>query len=254
MYRGPNLCPEGDPFLMNQEFNSARNVSLELDETGIVRQLLHTQAPFISQGRTPQLAAAEYLHQFGDLLGLTSDQLKNLSQTPSSTVEDAPVEYRFLQEKHQFDTATVAYYQTDLGLPVWQAGVAVQMKLNPFRVISAQSTRHPDLNVTPPSRDAVKRTASLNEEELARLLGLENQSKTRSNWDRASLKIEGHRLVIYRYESAKRVPEVPPARGEVDRQEHSSFTQALPTLPLPPVATAIREGQHYVCAKIDFAL
>lgn len=239
---------------MNQEFNSARNVYLNLDESGIVRQILHTQSPVVSQARTPQIAAAEYLHLFGDLLGLTSEQLKSLSQAPSSTLEDAPVEYRFLLEKHQLDTVTVAYYQTDLGLPVWQAGVAVQMKLNPFRVISAQSTRHPDLNVTPPPREAVKRAGSINEEELAPLLGLENQSKTRARWDRASLKIEGRQLVIYRYESAKRMPEAPPVRGETARQEHSAFTTALPTLPLPAVADSIQEGHHYVCAKIDFAL
>src|SRR6266567_5848496 len=239
---------------MNQEFNSARNVYLDLDETGTVRQLLHTQAPFLSQARTPKLAAAEYLHQFGDLLGLTSEQLKSLSQIPSSTVEDASVEYRFLQEKHQFDTVSVAYYQTDLGLPVWQAGVAVQMKQNPFRIISAQSTSHLDLNVTRPSRDAVKRAESIHEEALAPLLGLENQSKTRTRWDRASLQIEGRQLVIYRYESAKRVPETPPVRGETAKQEHSSFTTALPSLPLPAVVDAIREGHHYVCAKIDFAL
>src|SRR5512135_3495279 len=124
---------------MNQEFNSARNLYLDRDGKGIVRQLLHTHAPVLTEARTPQLAAAEYLHQFGELLGLTSEQLENLGSSPSTTIEDAPVEYRFLQEKHQFDTATVAYYQTDLGLPVWQAGLAVQMKLNPFRILSSQS-------------------------------------------------------------------------------------------------------------------
>ncbi len=239
---------------MNQEFNSTQNVHLDRDGTGIVRQLLHTHAPVVSQARTPQLAASEYLHQFGGLLGLTSEQLKSLSLSPSRTVENVPIEYRFLQEKHQFDIVTVAYYQTALGLPVWQAGVAVHMKLNPFRIISAQSTIHPDLDVTPPSRDAIKRAEAISEEELAPLLGLENQSNTGSHWDRASLKVEGQQLVIYRYESTKRVPEAPPTHGEPDRQEQSAFAPDLPTLPTPTVATVIREGQHYVCAKIDFAL
>src|SRR6266700_2967530 len=239
---------------MNQEFNSTQNVHLDRDGTGIVRQLLHTHAPVGSQARTPQLAASEYLHQFGGLLGLTSEQLKSLSLSPSRTVENVPIEYRFLQEKHQFDIVTVAYYQTALGLPVWQAGVAVHMKLNPFRIISAQSTIHPDLDVTPPSRDAIKRAEAISEEELAPLLGLENQSNTGSHWDRASLKVEGQQLVIYRYESTKRVPEAPPTHGEPDRQEQSAFAPDLPTLPTPTVATVIREGHHYVCAKIDFAL
>ena len=114
---------------MFQQFDSARNFYYDVDENGTVRQLLHTHAPVDSKAHTPQLAAAEYLQEFGPALGLTPPQLKNLSQPPSSTLEDAPVEYRFHMEKHQFDSATVAFYQTDLGLPVWQAGVAVQMKV-----------------------------------------------------------------------------------------------------------------------------
>src|SRR6266404_375470 len=109
---------------MNQEFNIARNVYLDRDEQGVVRQLLHIHAPVAIQAGTPQLAAADYLHQFGELLGLTPTELANLSLTPSTNVQNASVEYRFLEEKRQFDSATVAYYQTDLGLPVWQAGVA----------------------------------------------------------------------------------------------------------------------------------
>jgi hypothetical protein len=238
---------------MDQEFNSAQNVYIDRDKEGIVRQLLHTHAPVVSQARTPQLAAAEYLHRFGELLGLTSAQLRNLSLPPSSTIEDASVEYRFLTEKRQFDTATVAYYQTDLGLPIWQAGVAVQMKLNPFRFLSSQSTMHPDLNVRRPSSEAIKHAESINEEELMRQLGLESQPDTRS-WDRDSLKIERRQLVIYQYESAKRVPPKPPVIGVAERQEQSVTDSESPTLPLPPVATSIQEGQHYVCSKIDFAL
>ncbi len=239
---------------MYQEFNATRNVYLDRDDQGIVRQLLHTHAPVASQARTPQLVAAEYLNQFGELLGLTVAQLQNLSQSPSISVENAPVEYRFLTEKRQFDTATVAYYQTDLGLPVWQAGVAVQMALNPFRVLSTQSTLHPDLKVQRPSSATVKRSEGVTEAQLARLLGLVGRYKAASNWDRAALKIEGRQLVIYRYESAKRVPALPPVRREEEPFGKPAFAPPLPTLPLPPVDKAVQEGQHYVCAKIDFAL
>jgi hypothetical protein len=38
---------------MNQKFNPARNVYLDRDEQGLVRQLLHTHAPVASQARTP---------------------------------------------------------------------------------------------------------------------------------------------------------------------------------------------------------
>ena len=239
---------------MNQEFNSAQDVYLDRDEKGVVRQLLHTHSPVLSQARTPQLAAAQYLHQFGELLGLTPEQLRSLSLSPSSAIEDSPVEYRFFEEKRQFDTVTVAYYQTDLGLPVWRAGVAVQIKLNPFRVLSAQSTLHPDLKVKPPSSRVVRRAESIDEEELATLLGLKRQPKTGSTWDRRTLSIEGRRLVIYRYESEERVPAKPSTRGSVARKERPGFLPEAPTLPLPPVGAAIKEGRYYVCAEIDFAL
>jgi hypothetical protein len=219
---------------------------------------LHTHAPVAIQAATPQIAAATYLKQFGDLLGLTSEQLKNLSLSPSTNVENAPIEYRFLKEKHQFDSATVAYYQTDLGIPVWEAGVAVQIKLNPFRILSSQSTRHPDLKVKAPSRNKVKQAESMTEAELARLLGLQSKSRGGFIADRKSLKIEGRGLFIYRYESAKRVPATPPPPeppiGIAGREQEPTFAPELPTLPLPPVADGIREGQHYVCARIDFAL
>jgi hypothetical protein len=116
-----------------QEFDSSRNVYLDRDEHGVVRQLSHTHAPVTIAAGTPQLAAAAYLGQFATLLGVSPHQLANLGLPPSTHLESSSTEYRFLKEKHQFDSATVAYYQTDLGIPVWEAGLAVQMRLAPFR-------------------------------------------------------------------------------------------------------------------------
>ncbi len=79
---------------MNQEFDHARNVYLDRDAEGIGRQLSHTHAPVVIEGATARHVAAAYLHRFGELLGLTSDQLKNLDSSPSTTIEDAGVEYR----------------------------------------------------------------------------------------------------------------------------------------------------------------
>src|SRR5689334_19412258 len=113
---------------MDQEFDSARNVYLDRDKAGLVRQLRHLHAPFVSQARTPQLVAADYLHTFGDLLQVPASELGNLGLSPSRHPENVGVELRYLSQSVQFDTATVAYNQTALGLPVFQAGVAVQMK------------------------------------------------------------------------------------------------------------------------------
>lgn len=235
---------------MNQKFNSARNVYLDLDDQGIVRQLIHTHAPVVISSATPQLAAADYLRQYAELFGVSSAQLANLSLEPSPTIENAPVEYRFLQQKSQFDTTTVAFYQTDLGLPVWQAGISVQMRQNPFRVLTSQSTLHPDLEVTQPTADEVKRAEAITEQELGRLLGLNNPPVEPFVPDAKALRIEKKTLVIYQYQSAKRVVANPPPRDT----HAAGFVSQLPTLPLPPVSAKIAEGQHYVCLKIDFEL
>jgi len=242
---------------MNQEFDHARNVYLDRDADGIGRQLSHTHAPVVIEGGTVRHVAVAYLHRFGDLLGLTPDQLKNLDSPPSKSIEDAGVEYRFIDEKEQFDTVSIAFSQTDFGLPVWRAGVAVHVKLNPFKVLAAQSTMHADLEVKRPSTQAAKRAESIKEEGLAAQLGLRDDAKDEYGWDCNSLKIERRSLVIYRYESAKRAPPAPrrssPA-GSVEDAHRDALASDVPTLPLPPVAEHIHEGHHYVCARIDFAL
>lgn len=242
---------------MNQRFDIARNVYLDVDENGVVRQLLHTHAPVAVQAATSQLAAATYLEQFRELLGVTFEQLKNLGLSPSKAIEDSPVEYRFSTEKHQFDSSTVAYYQTELGIPVWEAGLAVQMKKNPFRILSSQSTMHPDLKVKAPSKEKVKQAEALNEEELGRLIGLGAKSVGSFSADRKSLKIEDRSLMIYRYESTKRVPSGPqktPPLRIANTEQNNEFAMELPTLPLKPVPDRIKDGQHYVSVKMDFEL
>jgi zinc metalloprotease ZmpB len=234
---------------MNQEFDSERNAYIDRDPDGFARQLIHTHAPVLIDAPTAQAAAAEYLRQFREPLGLTPEHLANLTSAPAKTIGRAQEELRFSEEKHQFDTATVAYSQTDLGLPVWHGGVVVQMQVDPFRVLASQSTIHPDLAVKRPPAKAVTAATSIDEEQLAGLLGLTDQPRTESSWDPETLEIEGRELVIYRYEAARRAPVTAPADGR-----RLPLQSGPPTLPLPPVADDISDGQHYVCAKIDFGL
>jgi hypothetical protein len=258
---------------MEQEFNAGRNVYLDRDQLGIVRQLRHIDAPFESLARTPQLAAAEYLHRFGDLLELPASALDNLGLSPAPLPEDADVEFRYLLDKQQFDTATVAYNQTVLGLPVFEAGVAVQMKTAPFRVLSSQSTQHPNLRVVRPSADVLKRAELLSAAQLGRALGLHHtvrRGNAREHADHASPKIERSQLIIYRYEAERVQRDGPPAvvkhqgvngnqrkrmrppasdTPQRDIDEHS-----IPWLPLPGVAGSVQEGEHYVSVKVDFLL
>ena len=226
---------------MHQHYDSATKTNVNTDEEGIVRGLMPEQ-PFVSGATTAQAAAQEYLEQHAELLGVEPATLANLtSARETQPVDDAGSEFRIHTEKQVFDTTTVAYDQTYFGLPVWEASVAVHLKQDPYRVVAASSTRHPDLTAKPPSEAALKKFKDIDETTLADLLGLSARAGK-------SLKITGTRLVIYQYEAAKRQPEAePPSEDELVAHEH-------PTLELPPVPASIMEDDHYVSAVVHFEL
>jgi zinc metalloprotease ZmpB len=97
---------------MTHEFDDRNPVHVHRDSQGIARDLLHIDEPYISSARTPQLAAYEYLEKFGPMLGIAHEQLQNLSLSPELEPIDAAVEYRFFDEKVQFDTTTLVFSQT----------------------------------------------------------------------------------------------------------------------------------------------
>jgi zinc metalloprotease ZmpB len=229
---------------MYQEFNQEHNVQVNLDDKGVARELLHAEEPFVSEAPTPQLAAAEYLSKYGGLLGIEAKETDNLSLAPEAAMVDAGGELRFRSEKKQFDMTTVTYRQTYLGLPVWHGGVSIHMKHGPFRVVSSQSTRHPDLDAKRPSKAALTRVKKITKTTLAKQLGLSAKQK---EFDLKTLAIENVRLVVYRYAEAKReIVEPPPEDGKAAAEPS--------TLPLPHVAKGIEEGRHYVSAEVQFAL
>src|SRR5262249_39603888 len=113
---------------------------------------------------------------------------------------------------------------------------------NPMRVVAASSTRHPDLTAKRPPEAAIKRFKDIDEKTLAPLLGLKPGSK-----DAKSLKIDSTRLVVYRYEAAKRQPEAEPGSDELVAHDH-------PSLPVPALPASIVEDGHYVSGVVHFQL
>lgn len=241
---------------MTQELDAARNVYLDRDDEGVVRGLLHFNEPFASAAATPQLVAAEYLESFSDLLGLETAQLQALGQEPGTQITDDKVEYRFQLEKAQPGVTTVAYQQTVLSLPIWEAGVAVQIQTQPFRVLSSQSTRHPEVSVEPPRPSAVKQAEEIDAAKLAVQLGLAEEGPTKAARAARELQIQRRRLVVYRFERLNRFrdrPEPGPKEPVGIEDFHASASRA-PTLPLPPLPDTLEESRHYVCVRIDFGL
>ena len=230
---------------MNQEFHQASKVHINRDDTGVVRDLIHSDEPFVTTAPTPQLAAAEYLKQYGNLLGVAADETEAMGLARSATPVDAGDELRFASEKSTFDTTTVMYQQTRFGLPVWHSGVAIHMKAKPYRVLSSQSTRHADLDAELPAPARLKKAQKVNRAMLARQLGL----SAKSGFETRTLAIDDRKLIIYRYRAARRVLAEPKKAPETFGH-HDTFT----TLPLPPVPKSIVEGRHYVSVEVHFRL
>ena len=228
---------------MADEFDDGSSTHVHRDQEGVVRDLMHADEPFISTMPTPQLAAHDYLERFGPLLGIAPEQLGELELPPESTPIDAAVQYRFLDEKLQFDTVALVFSQTYFGLPIREAGLTIHMRREPLQVISAQSTAHPDVDVTRPSDRAVNRLRRLDAAGLRRALGITEEHR---DFDATSLRINSLRLIIYRYDAARRAP-VP---------EDSTSLHGYPdvVVPLPAVPRAIEHGRHYVAAEIVFVL
>ncbi len=229
---------------MFEEFRRERKTKIRFDSERVPRDLLHDHHVGSAAG-TAQGAAQEYLGNFHDLLAVQAGELEKLSQRPNKHPIDAGVEYRFHAEKRQFDTTTVAYHQTFFGLPVWEAGLAVHMKHAPFRIVGAQSTRHANVQIAKPSAKALSRLKKLSAKTLVKVLGF---AEKRTEFDPKSLKVLSRRLMIYRYERSKRVVRPERRDGEVPKELFIDH----PTLPLPPLDRAIKEGRHYVVAALDF--
>jgi zinc metalloprotease ZmpB len=230
---------------MFEKFYQPLHTKVRLDSQQVPRDLIH-ELHFASDARTARHAAQDYLGKFRQLIGTKAEELNNLNRRPERDVTDAGVEYRFHTEKPQFGTTTVAYYQTVFGLPVWEAGLAVHMKHKPFRIIGAQTTRHPDIRIKKPSAKALARLKKLNATQLAELLGI---AGGKTAFDAKPLRILRRRLMVYRYEKSKRV--IRPQRRTGKAQK--GLVLDHPTLPLPPVKRSIADGHHYVVAAIDFS-
>ncbi|NOJ50477.1 hypothetical protein [Bradyrhizobium archetypum] len=228
---------------MFEEFDARSQTKILRDADGVARTLSHPRY-VATDARTPQLAAREYLARYGELLGLREQELKHLFAPTEQEPTADKVEYRLLSEKHQFDLTTVAFYQTHFGLPVWEAGLSITMKENPLRIIGAQTTRHPDPKIKRPSAQAVARSRAIDLQMLAKSLGLDSEPARDTSFG-----IDRQRLMVYRYERARR------ARSPDQQPKDGVALQASdPTLPLPAVDRSIREGEHYVVSAVYFRL
>src|ERR1700726_1900310 len=219
---------------MYEEFDGRTRTKIVRDADGVARVLSHTDRHGAVKAATPQAAANAYLNRYGHLFGLKQHHLKNLDRGVVQDPTGAPVDYRFLREKSQFDVTTVAFDQTRFGLAVWEAGISVTMKHNPLRVIGARSTLHHKLDVKRPSATHVEKAKAIDVEALAKCLGLAGVVRRG-----VPLTINAQKFMIFRYHEATRRRAITPAKRRGRPSGH-------PTLPLPPMHASLRDGKDYV--------
>jgi hypothetical protein len=251
---------------------------LTIDDNKRVRHILHTQRYFASDQRNPRVAAAAYVREMAETLGIPTAQLDNLHQRTSFfDPREQPVRYQFDDVKKYFNAATYCYYQTVHNVPVWGGGLTVTVKANPLRVIHVAHHALKDPQVKLPRDDVIKTVRAAlfrinsagRELEAAKLHGrtvsragtmpfkslfASVRSERTAPW-LAQIRPTAGRFFIYRYDAKARVPSRPAAisrrsKGHVDPEA----TYIEPTLPLPPVPAEIHDDEHYLAAEIVFHL
>ena len=171
-YADPDTCPrkavQGSALRLSEtlwtRLHRENHSAAVLDSAGRVRKLSHPRKPYSSSVETlaaevsakqPRELAEEYVREVLPQYQLGADMATNLSAAVSGEMDDQEgPQLRLSGEKVLRDQATVSYSQTYMGLPIWEAGLAVQMRGRPFQVMGSQSSVHYEVSVEPPEQDA----------------------------------------------------------------------------------------------------
>ena len=235
-------------------FEITPDVKVKRDSKGIVRRLNHPRQPFTAEraaavaglGTTETVTlraiADQYVREVLPAYQLDSEMAVNLADPITNEITEEGPRLKIVAEKILGRQATISYAQTCLGLPVWEAGLTVQLRGSPARVTASQSSIHHELEVEPLNEDAPHRPEGVDEETLSRLLGLEASDEKPA--------ISSKRLMIYAYDAEDRGN----AAGERDQDDEEQMHIAAPTLALPAVPDSLQPGRHYVVTEVLFNL
>jgi hypothetical protein len=229
-----------DSSIIYDEDGHPRQFSFSRDRTAGVAAAA-AAAP--ARAATPQQAAAEFLRSNADVLKIPVEGMQSLDVRAAIAPSGENQALRFEAEKRLMDTTIVSYTQTMFGLPVYQAGVAVTVEDADNAVRAASSTLHYDVAAQPPG-DALT-GGGLN---AAAVGGYDELVRKAIPPAAAEMRINRTRLMVYRYDAAKRIHAHP--HGDADH----GFGAEPPTLPLPPVPAAIVDGKHYPAVEALFSL
>ena len=223
-------------------FEITPNVTVEYDEQGVARHIEHIAQPYFSPDKDLRGVAADYVAAVAKEHRLTKPRLADVEASAGDELaEGEGAALHFAEEKSVMETTLVSYQQTYLGLPVWEAGVAVVLQDKPPRVTSSSSTIHTEIDAKSPPADAPFLPEGITPETLRPLLGLEGR--------RGGVKINGTRLLVYRYDALQRFD---PELVLEEEDDGGDLHFEPPTLPLPSVPDGIKDDRHYVVTEVLF--
>src|SRR5215207_2672119 len=143
---------------MENEYRPELKAHVSVDDEGKVRQVLHSEEHWQPNEQDPRRAAVDYVRSQARLLDVSESSLDRLDERVGYTEPREEGEsYRLLDEKRQFDSATFAFAQTYLNVPVWRAGISVTVKGDPGSVVESTNTTVSGVRAELPSDQAIDR-------------------------------------------------------------------------------------------------
>ena len=143
---------------MKTIYDPTLKANVTLDDTGHIRGINHLDEYREIEHVRGRDAAAAYVRDIAGKLNIAQESLRSLEQPVTyHDPQEKDVEYRFSEEKASFDSATYAYYQTYLNVPVWAAGVTATVKQAPERVVAATNTSEHGIDAKMPPAEAIER-------------------------------------------------------------------------------------------------
>ena len=221
----------------------------------------------------PQQAAAEFLSEHADQIGIRAEWLtggSGLTDGETDIGDGDKIELVVDAEKRQFDTTTVAYQQTWNGVPVWRRGASVTLKTDPARVVGAQNTSYPDIAVSRPSVSKLRASLTTKRSIMARGLGLTDAPVMATELDRdlrvtSTMRVvatddqRAHiirsRIVVYRYDASRRFSDEKPTKATLTNLEAAGLQNPAVAFPLPVKGVdGIEDGEFRLCREVTFSI
>jgi hypothetical protein len=213
------------------------------DSTGKIRAISYMNGHYRIDGlETPEDLALSYVQSVVGDYGINPKILSKIEMSPQDALTDDPTLLLTNVRKSIGNRTTISYQQTHFGLRVWGAGFTVVMQNEPLGVTHSRSSLRDVSDVQKPSDESLflPNKPAVREK-------LANVAQT-SNAELTIITLE--RLVIYKYDSDKRLSPETKKRLEEDMKQQPPQI----TLELQDVLGDIADDENCIVNEVLFTL